>query len=69
MRKNIHPNYQEIQVSCACGNSFKTHSTYSKGKSIAISICSKCHPAYTGKRKFVDETGRIEKFNKKYQTK
>ncbi|MHB1679037.1 MAG: 50S ribosomal protein L31 [bacterium] len=63
MKKEIHPEYLETKVRCACGNEFVTGSTV---KEIHIDICSQCHPFYTGKQKFVDSAGRIEKFNKKY---
>ena len=63
MKKDIHPKYEMIKVTCGCGETFVTRST--KGK-IAVEICSKCHPYYTGKQKFVDTAGRVEKFQKKY---
>lgn len=63
MQKDIHPNYQETQVTCSCGNSFKTRSTVPK---LTVEICSVCHPFYTGKVKYVDSAGRVEKFQKKY---
>jgi large subunit ribosomal protein L31 len=63
MKKDIHPNYVETTVTCGCGNSFQTQSTL---KEIRIEICSECHPFYTGKQKFVDTAGRVEKFQKKY---
>jgi large subunit ribosomal protein L31 len=63
MKKDIHPQYVETQVSCACGNKFKTRSTK---KSINVDICSACHPFFTGKMKFVDTTGRVERFRKKF---
>jgi len=63
MKKNIHPDYVECTVICACGNTFKTKSTK---KEIHVEICSKCHPFFTGKQKFIDSAGRIEKFRKKY---
>jgi large subunit ribosomal protein L31 len=63
MKKEIHPEYVEASVTCACGNTFKTQSTK---KEIRIEICSSCHPFYTGKQKFVDSAGRVEKFRKKY---
>ncbi|MHB1646436.1 MAG: 50S ribosomal protein L31 [Candidatus Acididesulfobacter diazotrophicus] len=63
MKKEIHPEYFGTKVRCACGNEFVTGSTV---KEIHIDICSECHPFYTGKQKFVDSAGRIEKFNKKY---
>jgi len=65
MKKGIHPKYFEVEVSCACGNSFKTRSTK---KSLKVEICSACHPFYTGKQKYVDTAGRIEKFERKYKT-
>jgi len=63
MKEKIHPEYKESTVTCACGATFQTHSTKEK---IAVSICSKCHPFYTGKEKYVDTARRIEKFQKKY---
>lgn len=63
MKKDIHPEYIETTVSCGCGNKFKTRSTR---KHIHVEICSACHPFFTGKMKFVDTTGRVEKFQKKY---
>jgi large subunit ribosomal protein L31 len=63
MKKDIHPNYEESTVICACGNTFKTRSTK---KEIRVEICSQCHPFFTGKQKFVDSAGRVEKFRKKY---
>jgi large subunit ribosomal protein L31 len=63
MKKGIHPQYQECQVVCACGNTFTTRSTK---KEIRVEICSNCHPFFTGKQKFLDSAGRIEKFKKKY---
>ncbi len=49
-----------------CGNKFETRSTYAKGDKLNIAVCSSCHPFYTGKAKFVDETGRVDKFKQKY---
>jgi large subunit ribosomal protein L31 len=63
MKPKIHPKYGEAQVTCACGETFKTRSTKSE---IKVDICSKCHPFFTGKQKFVDAEGRVEKFRKKY---
>jgi large subunit ribosomal protein L31 len=63
MKTGIHPEYQDASVACACGNSFKTHST--KG-SFNVDICAECHPFYTGKQKLMDSAGRIERFTKKY---
>lgn len=64
MKEGIHPDYQEITVTCSCGNSFTTRSTLAK--SLHIEVCSACHPFYTGKQKIVDTAGRVEKFNRKY---
>ena len=63
MKKDIHPEYIECTVTCACGNTFTTRSTKNE---IRVEICSKCHPFFTGKQKFVDSAGRVEKFRKKY---
>ena len=63
MKKDIHPKYDEAKVTCACGNSFTTRSTAPK---INVEICSACHPFYTGKQKFVDSEGRVDRFNRKY---
>jgi large subunit ribosomal protein L31 len=63
MKTNIHPNYETARVICACGNTFETRSTK---KEIRVEICSQCHPFFTGKQKFVDSAGRVEKFRKKY---
>lgn len=64
MKEGIHPAYYEVNVSCACGNTFRTRSTH-KGD-IRLDICSNCHPFFTGKMKFVDSAGRVERFQKKY---
>lgn len=63
MKKNIHPELFELTASCACGNTFKTSSTIPE---IHVTLCSQCHPFFTGQQKFVDTAGRIEKFQKKY---
>jgi len=63
MKKNIHPKYVEAQVTCGCGNKFATRATKPE---IKVDICSVCHPFYTGKVKFVDAAGRIDKFKKKF---
>ncbi|MEK6211884.1 MAG: 50S ribosomal protein L31 [Pseudomonadota bacterium] len=67
MKTEIHPDYQEIVVTCSCGNTFKTRSTL--GKSLHVEVCSDCHPFYTGKQKIVDTAGRVEKFRQKYSKK
>ncbi len=64
MKNGIHPDYGEATITCACGNVIKTKST-KKGK-INVEICSKCHPFFTGKQKFVDTGGRVERFKKRY---
>jgi large subunit ribosomal protein L31 len=63
MKKDLHPEYQEIEVHCACGNSFKTGSTATEMK---VEICSVCHPFFTGKQKLIDSAGRVERFKKRY---
>ena len=66
MKKDIHPQYHNVTVSCACGNQFETRSTK---KEIRLEICSACHPFFTGKQKLIDTAGRIERFQKKYAKK
>ena len=65
MKAGIHPAYNEINVICACGHTFKTRSTH-KGD-IRVEICSSCHPFFTGRQKLVDTAGRIDRFEKKYK--
>ncbi|HEY6280901.1 MAG TPA: 50S ribosomal protein L31 [Burkholderiales bacterium] len=67
MKPDIHPKYEEIAVTCSCGNKFKTRSTL--GRPLHIEVCSVCHPFYTGKQKIVDTAGRVEKFRQKYSRK
>lgn len=67
MKPGIHPEYQAIDVTCACGNTFKTRSTL--GRDLSIEICSACHPFYTGKQKVVDTAGRVGKFQARYKRK
>lgn len=64
MKADIHPEYEETTVTCGCGNTFTTRSTTKK---INVEICSACHPFFTGKMKYVDTTGRVEKFQRKYR--
>jgi large subunit ribosomal protein L31 len=64
MKQGIHPNYDEITVHCACGNTFQTRSTR-KGE-LHLEICSACHPFFTGKQKLIDTAGRVDRFNKRY---
>ena len=63
MKTGIHPKQFEVQVKCSCGNVFLTRSTK---ESINPTLCSSCHPFFTGQQKFIDTAGRIEKFQKKY---
>jgi len=63
MKTEIHPNYQLTTVSCACGNTFETGSIK---QNLRVEICSVCHPFFTGKQKFLDAGGRVDKFKKKY---
>jgi len=65
MRADIHPKYEEVAVTCSCGNTFTTKSTYSKDTMI-IEVCSQCHPFYTGKQKVMDTAGQIDKFNRRF---
>lgn len=67
MKAGIHPEYKEVNVTCACGNSFKTRSTL--GRDLHIEVCAVCHPFYTGKQKIMDTEGRVEKFRQKYARK
>ncbi len=64
MKAEIHPNYEVTTITCACGEVIHTRSTK---QNIRIEICSKCHPFYTGEKKFVDSAGRIERFEKRYK--
>jgi len=63
MKPKIHPSYKETTITCACGEVIHTRCTK---PNIKLEICSKCHPFFTGKQKFVDSAGRVEKFMKKY---
>lgn len=65
MKNEIHPDYHEVKVICACGAEFNSMSTVS-GDVIRVDICNNCHPFYTGKRKIVDSSGRVDKFKKKF---
>ncbi len=64
MKKGIHPKYEPLTISCACGNKVETRST--KGSDMTLEICAECHPFYTGKQKLIDSAGRIERFRRKY---
>jgi large subunit ribosomal protein L31 len=63
VKEGIHPKYHEIEVRCACGNTFKTRSTK---PDLHLEICSACHPFFTGRQKLIDTEGRVERFNKKF---
>jgi large subunit ribosomal protein L31 len=63
MKKDIHPEYNDAKIICACGNVVKTRSTR---KEIHLSTCSACHPFYTGQTKYLDTEGRVDRFNKRY---
>jgi large subunit ribosomal protein L31 len=63
MKKDIHPEYNDTTISCACGNVIETRSTVS---GIKVEVCSACHSFFTGQQKFVDSAGRVEKFQRKY---
>ena len=64
MKPEIHPKYTDLNVTCACGNTFKTRSTMKDD--LQIEICSECHPFFTGKQKLIDTAGRVDRFNKRY---
>ena len=61
MKANINPAYNELAVTCSCGNTFATKSTMKKD--LHVEVCAACHPFYTGKQKIIDTAGRVEKFN------
>ncbi len=63
MKEGIHPKYDEVEVRCACGNTFKTRSTKPE---LHLEICSACHPFFTGRQKLIDTEGRVERFTKKF---
>ncbi len=63
MKAGIHPKYEEANINCACGSVIRTRTTVGD---VTVSICSQCHPFYTGKQKLVDAAGRVEKFQRKY---
>jgi large subunit ribosomal protein L31 len=64
VKPSIHPAYQRIAVTCACGATYEVGSTK---KSLRIDVCAKCHPFYTGKQRIVDSGGRVERFLRKYE--
>ncbi|MBQ3666495.1 MAG: 50S ribosomal protein L31 [Elusimicrobiaceae bacterium] len=63
MKEKLHPTYEFVEVTCACGNKFVTRST---AKNLKLDICSACHPFFTGKQKLLDTEGMVEKFNKRF---
>ncbi len=63
MKPGIHPKYQEVEVRCACGNTFTTRSTKTE---LHLEICSNCHPFFTGRQKLIDTEGRVERFTKRF---
>lgn len=63
MKKGIHPEYGEATITCACGNVIRTRSTV---REMHINTCSRCHPFFTGKAKYIDTEGRVERFRKRY---
>jgi len=68
MKKDIHPEYVDTQVTCTCGASFTTRSTATPG-SVQAAVCSQCHPFYTGKQKILDTGGRVARFEARYAKK
>lgn len=64
MKDAIHPKVHEITINCACGSTVHTRSTIAE--SFTVDICSECHPFFTGKKKFIDSAGKVEKFQRKY---
>lgn len=64
MKTDIHPKYEEVNVSCSCGNTFVTRSTI--GRDLNVEVCSSCHPFYTGKQKILDSAGQVDKFKRRY---
>ena len=64
MKEKIHPEYyDDAEVICSCGNTFKTGSTR---KTLKVELCSKCHPFFTGEQRVVDTAGRVERFRRRY---
>jgi large subunit ribosomal protein L31 len=66
MKDGIHPEYQVVNVTCACGNAFQTRSTKTE---LSVDVCGACHPFYTGKQRLVDTQGRVDRFRRKYAKK
>ena len=66
MKPQLHPEYHDVTVHCACGETWQSRSTK---KDLRVEICSKCHPFFTGKQKLVDSAGRVDRFQKRYAKK
>jgi large subunit ribosomal protein L31 len=66
MKPDIHPQYYDTTITCACGAVYQTRSTM---ENIRVEICSACHPLFTGEKRYVDTSGRIERFEKRYKGK
>jgi len=65
LKKGLHPRYYEnVKVTCSCGNTFETGGTV---KEMKVELCSACHPFFTGKKKIVDTAGRVERFKRRYE--
>ena len=65
MKKDIHPGYRRVQVTCSCGNAFEVGTALDQD-ALSLEICSKCHPFYTGKQKLVDTSGRVDRFRRRF---
>lgn len=65
MKKDIHPAYTDVTVTCSCGNTFATRSTLNS-PTLQVEVCSNCHPFYTGKQKILDTSGRVDRFRQRY---
>ena len=63
MKADIHPDYVDATISCACGSSWQTHATKNE---IHVDVCSECHPFFTGEQRIVDTAGRVERFKLRY---
>ena len=64
MKKDIHPKLNKATIRCHCG--YESQALTTRGEEVSVDICSACHPFYTGKQRFVDTAGRIDRFRKKY---
>ncbi|MDA0704712.1 MAG: 50S ribosomal protein L31 [Proteobacteria bacterium] len=69
MKKEIHPDYHEINVIMTDGTEYKTRSTYGKeGDSLRLDIDPTCHPAWTGgNHRLLDTGGQLARFNKRFE--